>query len=693
MTRRRGFSLRTKLLLVAISLLALPYVGLEYVREMEAHLRGALEDSVRVAGQAVAGALQSQAPHFKRALPSGNQEIHAHSLPAAPQLDGYANDWISLVEVVEKFRFTGGQRPSDVAWSLAGRFGGYLYILVRVHDDNVVFPSPLLDPNDGGDYLDFLLADPSGISRRYRVTTLSPGTTTVMEIPYSGYRKDAVHREYRMVAFWQLTAEGYDVELRIPLNLLGNRLGFVVGDVDNAATRELRSWSATVNRGGAEPPGALVFPAPAIDRVVTTLGNTPGRRVTVVDRFGTVRARVGSLQRPNQVRSVNPLYAFILRPAKESLSFERSVATRMTSNTVKSALRGQTAVEWRQTQDADISVVSAAIPIADGTELLGAVVVEESTLAIQFANRQALASLLNKTLLAAGLGALTLLLFASRISSRLRKLRDEAESAIDDHGRVVKTIAAARSGDEIGDLSRSFAALSVRLRDYNRYLEQLARRLSHELRTPLAIVRSSLDNLELETKANGGDVFTRRAREGVERLDAIISRMGESSRLEQAMQTTELSRTDIGEFVSKAVAGYSTAWPGESFHAELPGQPLFALVSTDLMMQMLDKLVANARDFNPGNREIRIQVTSQGAWVNLSVINFDAKLPPGQQSNLFESMVSVREKTGDNTPHLGLGLFIARMISDFHRGRIFAENLRNPPAVRITAMLPRSSQD
>ena len=89
-------------------------------------------------------------------------------------------------------------------------------------------------------------------------------------------------------------------------------------------------------------------------------------------------------------------------------------------------------------------------------------------------------------------------MYATWLSSRIRRLRDDAERAIDANGRVRRIAAGSTAGDEIGDLSRSFSGVLSRLADYASYREQLASRLSHELRTPIAVVRSSLDNLQAD---------------------------------------------------------------------------------------------------------------------------------------------------------------------------------------------------
>jgi signal transduction histidine kinase len=54
---------------------------------------------------------------------------------------------------------------------------------------------------------------------------------------------------------------------------------------------------------------------------------------------------------------------------------------------------------------------------------------------------------------------------------------------------------------------------------------------------------------------------------------------------------------------------------------------------------------------------------------------------------LFNSMVSVRDKRTDAGPHLGLGLFIARLIAEFHGGVISADNLIDTEGVCFSISL------
>jgi two-component system, OmpR family, sensor histidine kinase ChvG len=49
-------------------------------------------------------------------------------------------------------------------------------------------------------------------------------------------------------------------------------------------------------------------------------------------------------------------------------------------------------------------------------------------------------------------------------------------------------------------------------------------------------------------------------------------------------------------------------------------------------------------------------------------------LPESMAGRLFDSMVSVRGDSGGDVPHLGLGLYIVRLIAEFHGGSASARN-------------------
>lgn len=362
-----------------------------------------------------------------------------------------------------------------------------------------------------------------------------------------------------------------------------------------------------------------------------------------------------------------------------------------TGREIAHALLGAPATRLRNSADGRAVIVSAAHPIWSRDNVVGAVVVEETTHSILAVRSQALERLLLATIAVFALVAAALLGFATRLSSRIRRLRDEAESAVDARGRLKRLVSGSQAGDEIGDLSRSFSAVLSKLAQHHGYLESLAGRLSHELRTPIAVVRSSLENLRLEQDPAQAQVYLERAEEGLARLSKILTRMSEATRLEQSLRSEARERYDLAAVVTECVSGYRLAYPQRSFELQPPDQLLRVDGSPDLLVQLLDKLVANAVDFGRPGTPVHIELLRSGSHAQLVVANAGPTLPAEVKGRLFEAMISSRPDRGHshkNEPHLGLGLYIARLIAEFHGGTIAAADLADGGGVAVTLTLP-----
>jgi len=358
------------------------------------------------------------------------------------------------------------------------------------------------------------------------------------------------------------------------------------------------------------------------------------------------------------------------------------------------ALNGVVSTSWRGTVERDRAVLSAAQPVFVGEDIVGAVLVEETTSPIQLIKQSALERLLATTLLVTGAALVLLLVFATRLAARVRALHRQAESAIDSQGRITGTITPSPATDEIGDLSRTMAAVLERLRAYNAYLEAMAGRLSHELRTPVAVVRSSLDNLQSHALPPEARVYVERAGEGVDRLARLISRLSEGTRLERLLESAERERFDLSAVVSGCVEGYRAAYREHRFELAVPG-PVWVAGVPDAFAQLLDKLVENAVDFSPPQSPIRVYVETTARRKLLAVENEGPPLPHDRVGGLFDSMVTLRDaRVAEPSAgtHLGLGLFIVRLVAEFHGGRASARNLERG-GVRFEVEVPTTAQN
>lgn len=466
---------------------------------------------------------------------------------------------------------------------------------------------------------------------------------------------------------------------------------------DHALRREAES---ELRRLAGAPEVALgseesLGPHPAREEIAAILRGVQrsSSRLWVVNRRYQVLALAGSLKRDPALPAAEPDWArralgWLIAQPTEDFAESLPEGVLATGRDIAAALLGTPGTRRRQTPDARAVVVSAAHPVWSGGEVVGAVVVEETTNPIVSLRSAALERLLLATLAAFALAAAVLIAYATRLSQRIRALRDEAESAIDARGRITRLAAGSRAADEIGDLSRGFSKMLARLAQHHAYLESMAGRLSHELRTPIAVVRSSLENLKLAATAGEARPYVERAEEGLRRLNTILQRMSEASRLEQSLSAAQRSRYDLVPVLRACVEGYRIAYPRRRFELDLPEQRAEVEGSPDLCAQLLDKLVENAVDFARGEAPVRIGLAERAGAAVLTVENEGPALPEEMRGGLFDSMVSVRGERDAGAPHLGLGLYVARLIAEFHGGAIEARDSASGRGVVLSVRLP-----
>lgn len=471
------------------------------------------------------------------------------------------------------------------------------------------------------------------------------------------------------------------------------------GEVEQAERLKLLALFGSADPETAAQLGAAYLPSTEIEKILGVVAKS-ATRIWVIDSRLHVRGLAGNLNSGVTAKvpagffqrvyatAVRPIIRMFAHEPGTAISEDSGDATKAVMTQVDRALSGQPTAYPRYAKDGIAMVLSAAEPVWQGDNIVGAVVVEETTSGAQSITFAALESLLAMTLVVLLVGFGALLVFAWRLANRVRLLQREAETAIDAQGRIRGSISGSSAADEIGSLSRSLEAILNRLSHYNHYLEQMASRLSHELRTPVAVVRSSLDNLRATEISGKGMVYVVRADEGVARLSSLISRMAEAAQLESMLVGSEKESCDMAQLIAGCVEGYRLAYPSAAFVFVKPDSTIMCSVIADAIAQLLDKLVQNAVDFAVPGTPVSISVSKSANKICLQVENKGKTIAPEISESLFNSMVSSRSDGMDTGSHLGLGLYIVRLIAEFHGGTANARNLPDDSGVRFEVLMP-----
>ena len=162
--------------------------------------------------------------------------------------------------------------------------------------------------------------------------------------------------------------------------------------------------------------------------------------------------------------------------------------------------------------------------------------------------------------------------------------------------------------------------------------------------------------------------------------------MGAATRVEEAIQGAERTRFDLVAVLDAALESYRIGFPQRVFVGELPHEAVPIDGAPDLIVQMLDKLIDNAVDFSPEGSSIVVRLRPLAREAVLEVDNPGPTLAPDTRSRLFESLWQSRSGSVSR-PHFGLGLYIVRLIAEFHGGQAHAEDLPDGSGARFSVHL------
>ena len=635
------------------------------------------------------------------------KDLYAHKIIDPIRLDGKLDDWQDYRHLTLRYdaqhRLDAATPTDTISVSfehMVGQYGDFLYAMFEVSDDTVVMRPANSLRVDRNDFLQIALTTPEGEFKRYIVAAKKSGWVNAYLLEDNPKSLRPAQLETRIQGFWRTSADGYVLELRFPIGMMSGQIAFAIHDVDNIVQRQQHHVIGTANTDQQDSLGTVLVPSPEIENILKGLRYS-NARVWVVDKHRRVLARSGSIHSSLGLQAkakkepatlwekieqhwLLPLYYRMLTKPPDNFVDELKNAYALQGKDISQALAGKPDSLWRLSSDNKAVILSAAHPIFVDNVVMGAVVAEQTTNGIRTLRNRALERLFTVILAVMLVGTVALFLFASRISFRIRKLRDQTEQAIDAHGKIIGSIVPARTRDEIGDLSRTFHNVLEKLGHYNHYLENMSSRLSHELRTPVAIVNSSLENLAMGGSEQENKDYIARAQLGIKRLSKILTNMSEATRLEQAIQETEKEPFTLHEVLCGCIEGYRMAYPARQFESQLQSKRELH-GSPELFAQMLDKVIANAVEFSQAASMIVVRCEDKAEKTHITIENTGASLPDNMQHQLFDSMVSVRPHQQDSSqPHLGLGLYIANMIADFHGGKVDIRNSENGKGVRVS---------
>jgi K+-sensing histidine kinase KdpD len=196
--------------------------------------------------------------------------------------------------------------------------------------------------------------------------------------------------------------------------------------------------------------------------------------------------------------------------------------------------------------------------------------------------------------------------------------------------------------------------------------------VSHELRGPMASVIGCAATLRQRWRTlrpEQRESFLALIEEETSRLAALVGDVLDTSRLEAGTFTYTFSDVDVEELVREVAAAVDMGQEEVVVRAEVTGPLPAVRADRERIRQVLVNLLSNAVKYTVAGDEVEVRAGVEDGAVEVSVRDNGPGIASDDQRTIFEKFGRASTARGSK-PGAGLGLFIARSITEAHGGSL-----------------------
>jgi K+-sensing histidine kinase KdpD len=288
-------------------------------------------------------------------------------------------------------------------------------------------------------------------------------------------------------------------------------------------------------------------------------------------------------------------------------------------------------------------------------------------------------------------------LTVGQLSARAKHRAEEAEIARAEIERVYR------------ELQETFerASEAKALKQSEQLKSALLDAVTHDLRTPLTSIKASVTTLleEFEAKRESEEAITLEPdarkemlvviNEEADRLNHFIEDLMELAQIKAGEMQLRKHWGSVEEIVTAALVRAAPRTRDHEIDIFLADELPSVRVDERAVAEVLYNLLENAAKYSPPGSAIRIKAaTGDNGTVNVSVEDEGPGVPIDLRERVFDKFFRALQAGNMNQPSgTGMGLAIARGITEAHEGRIWIENTDDGRGARVVFTLPIGDEE
>ena len=203
--------------------------------------------------------------------------------------------------------------------------------------------------------------------------------------------------------------------------------------------------------------------------------------------------------------------------------------------------------------------------------------------------------------------------------------------------------------------------------------DQFLAMLSHELRNPMTAIVFALNCIETSPRLDPSlkDMVQIISRQSTH-LTHLLSDLLDVGRIVNNRITFEMKTLDFRNIVNDVLSSVEARFSekDQSFQVCLPRTPLWIHADAVRIRQVVANLLDNAHKYTPSGGRIELRIREIDGWLEFSVTDSGMGIESESLEHIFDLFFQAEQRLDRESGGMGVGLYLAKRILEFHRGRI-----------------------
>lgn len=271
------------------------------------------------------------------------------------------------------------------------------------------------------------------------------------------------------------------------------------------------------------------------------------------------------------------------------------------------------------------------------------------------------------------------------VSYRLTRPLREMSAAAKQYatGDFSKRIAIKRSKirilgqDETDELIQAFNSMAQALATLEMSRRSFVANVSHELKTPMTTIGGFIDGILDGTIEKEKEMqYLKIVSDEVRRLSRLVTGMLNMSKFEAGELDLKPVKFDVSEMIFRTLLGFEQVI--DKKHIEIRGLDAMninnVVADKDMINQVVYNLVDNAVKFTPEGGYIEVSSKADSEKIIVKIRNSGKGIPSEEIDKIFERFYKIDKSRSYDVKGAGMGLYLCKMIIEFHGGQIAARS-------------------